>query len=233
MVGASADGHVVALAEAVERLYLAMTSVVWTSASVTSARSRTGSARSGCVGRSATRPDPNGRRRPREGLDAADRRAYARGAARGRGAQQLRLPLIDLGSRHLGELEREAHVRAHRHVGIQRVVLEHHRDVAVLRCSIVDQLAANLTSTFEMSSRRRTPIRRAHFQPAQRGRFRARLDSPDGRRLSSGWRHASALGAVAAPRPVPASSSGPRGTSREPCDFHVGRCGHASTSVRD
>jgi hypothetical protein len=34
--------------------------------------------------------------------------------------------------RHLRHLEREAHVVGHAHVGVERVVLEHHRDVPVL-----------------------------------------------------------------------------------------------------
>ena len=48
------------------------------------------------------------------------------------------LPLVDL-----RELEREAHVVAHGHVRIQRVVLEHHRDVAILRSEVVDDLLAD------------------------------------------------------------------------------------------
>src|SRR5690606_35666388 len=36
------------------------------------------------------------------------------------------------------DLEREAHVVANRHVGVERVVLEHHRDVAVLRRNVGD-----------------------------------------------------------------------------------------------
>ena len=51
--------------------------------------------------------------------------------------------LVDLLLGHLGELEREAHVVAHRHVRVQRVVLEDHRDVAVLRRLLVDHLAAD------------------------------------------------------------------------------------------
>ena len=43
----------------------------------------------------------------------------------------------------LGELEREAHVVAHGHVRVQRVVLEDHRDVAVARREVVDALAAD------------------------------------------------------------------------------------------
>jgi hypothetical protein len=42
-----------------------------------------------------------------------------------------------------GELEREAHVLAHCHVRVQRVVLEHHRDVAIARRQVVDALAAD------------------------------------------------------------------------------------------
>ena len=51
--------------------------------------------------------------------------------------------LVDLGLVHLGELEREAHVLAHGHVRVERVVLEDHRDVAVLRRLVVDLLAAD------------------------------------------------------------------------------------------
>ena len=46
--------------------------------------------------------------------------------------------LLPLGLRHAGHLQREAHVVAHGHVGIQGVVLEHHRDVAVLRRQVGD-----------------------------------------------------------------------------------------------
>ena len=50
---------------------------------------------------------------------------------------------VDLGLGDLRELEREAHVLAHRHVRIQRVVLEDHRDVAIARRELVDALAAD------------------------------------------------------------------------------------------
>ena len=46
-------------------------------------------------------------------------------------ASSTRLP--DLRLRLSRDLEREAHVVGHRHVRVERVVLEHHRDVAVLR----------------------------------------------------------------------------------------------------
>jgi hypothetical protein len=52
--------------------------------------------------------------------------------------------LLDLGLVDLGQLEREAHVVAHGHVRVQRVVLEDHRDVAILRRAVVDDLAADL-----------------------------------------------------------------------------------------
>ena len=44
----------------------------------------------------------------------------------------LHLPLHDR-RRRLGELQGERHVVEHGHVRIERVVLEHHGDVAVLR----------------------------------------------------------------------------------------------------
>ena len=43
----------------------------------------------------------------------------------------------DLALADLRQLEREAHVLAHRHVRVQRVVLEDHRDVAVARRELV------------------------------------------------------------------------------------------------
>ena len=51
--------------------------------------------------------------------------AQDRGGARHRG--------VDLGLRPAGHLEREAHVLAHGHVRVERVVLEHHGDAAVRR----------------------------------------------------------------------------------------------------
>ena len=42
-----------------------------------------------------------------------------------------------------GELEREAHVLAHGHVRVERVVLEHHGDVARLGRQRVDHLAVD------------------------------------------------------------------------------------------
>ncbi len=50
---------------------------------------------------------------------------------------------VDLARVGLGELEREAHVVAHGHVRVQRVVLEHHRDVAIARREVVDALPAD------------------------------------------------------------------------------------------
>ncbi len=52
-------------------------------------------------------------------------------------------PLLDLGLGEFPQLEPERHVFGDGHVWIKRVVLEHHRDVAVLRRQIVDHLAAD------------------------------------------------------------------------------------------
>jgi len=41
--------------------------------------------------------------------------------------------LVDFLPGHLAQLERELHVLAHRHVGVEGVALEDHRDVAILR----------------------------------------------------------------------------------------------------
>ena len=46
--------------------------------------------------------------------------------------------LADLGLVDAGDLEREAHVVGDGHVRVQRVVLEHHRDVPVLRRQVRD-----------------------------------------------------------------------------------------------
>src|SRR5580704_12829658 len=56
---------------------------------------------------------------------------------------RLRDARIDFGLRALGDLEREGHVLAHAHMRIERVGLEHHRDVARARRKIVDDLAAD------------------------------------------------------------------------------------------
>ena len=48
--------------------------------------------------------------------------------------------LLDLGLGIALEAEAERHVLRHRHVRIERVVLEHHGDVAVLRRHIVDDM---------------------------------------------------------------------------------------------
>ena len=51
--------------------------------------------------------------------------------------------LVALGLRHAAHLHAEGHVLRHRHVGIERVGLEHHRDVALRRMQIVDRLAVD------------------------------------------------------------------------------------------
>jgi hypothetical protein len=52
-------------------------------------------------------------------------------------------PRPDLVLLHPGDLQREPHVVRHRHVRVQRVVLEHHRDVPVLGRLVVDDLAVD------------------------------------------------------------------------------------------
>ena len=51
--------------------------------------------------------------------------------------------LVALGLRHAAHLHAEGDVLADRHVRIERVGLEHHRDVALRRVQIVDDLAAD------------------------------------------------------------------------------------------
>jgi len=51
--------------------------------------------------------------------------------------------LADRRLRHLGELEPERHVVEHAHVRVERVVLEHHGDVARFGREVVDDLAAD------------------------------------------------------------------------------------------
>ena len=58
-------------------------------------------------------------------------------------ARRLGHLLVDLGSVGTAQLEREAHVVAHAHVRIERVVLEHHRDVAVLGRLVVHHVVAD------------------------------------------------------------------------------------------
>ena len=50
---------------------------------------------------------------------------------------------LDVGQRHLGDLQAVGHVVEHRHVRVQRVVLEHHGDVAFGRLQVVDDAVAN------------------------------------------------------------------------------------------
>ncbi len=53
-------------------------------------------------------------------------------------------PLLDLGLRKLLQPQTERHVLVHGHVRVERVVLEHHRDVPVLWRHVVDQLVADI-----------------------------------------------------------------------------------------
>ena len=55
---------------------------------------------------------------------------------------------LNLRLRGLAELKAERHVIINRHVGVKCVVLENHRDVAILRCNVVYQLVANVKLAF-------------------------------------------------------------------------------------
>jgi len=57
--------------------------------------------------------------------------------------RRLRHLAVELLARNLALLERVAHVLAHGHVRVERVVLEHHGDVPVLRRDVVDAPAAD------------------------------------------------------------------------------------------
>jgi hypothetical protein len=51
--------------------------------------------------------------------------------------------LLDLVPGEFAQLQPERHVVEHRHVRVERVVLEHHRDVPILRRQVVDHFAAD------------------------------------------------------------------------------------------
>ena len=55
--------------------------------------------------------------------------------------------LVDLAFGQLRERQREGDVLPHRHVGVERIGLEHHRDVAVLGCAFVDAFAGDAQFT--------------------------------------------------------------------------------------
>ena len=52
-------------------------------------------------------------------------------------------PLLDVGLGDLAQLQPERDVVADRHVRIERVALEDHRDVAILRRDVVDDAVAD------------------------------------------------------------------------------------------
>ena len=53
-------------------------------------------------------------------------------------------PLVDLGLREPFQAQPERHVFEHRHMRVERIVLEHHGDVPVLWRHVVDQLVADI-----------------------------------------------------------------------------------------
>jgi len=77
---------------------------------------------------------------------------------------------VDLRLVHFGQPQSERHVLAHRHVRVQRIALEHHRDVAILGLDVVDHLAvdgdgaaANLFEAGQHAQQRRlAAARRTH-----------------------------------------------------------------------
>ena len=52
--------------------------------------------------------------------------------------------LADLFLGEFAQFQPERHVLEHRHMRVERVILEHHRDVAILRRPVVDDLAADI-----------------------------------------------------------------------------------------
>ena len=58
-------------------------------------------------------------------------------------ARRLCDPFLRVSLRHLAQLQREADVLRDGHVRVERVVLEHHRDVAVARRQVVDDALAD------------------------------------------------------------------------------------------
>src|SRR5881409_346750 len=74
----------------------------------------------------------------------------------------------DLAFRDLRVLEREGHVLVDRHVRVQRVALEHHRDVAILRIEVVHEAVSDVDLAF---------VRRLES-----------CDAPQGRRLAASAR---------------------------------------------
>ena len=56
--------------------------------------------------------------------------------------------LLDDFLRNFAQLQTERHVLEHRHMRIQSVVLEHHCDLTILRCNIVDQTVADAQFAF-------------------------------------------------------------------------------------
>ena len=77
--------------------------------------------------------------------------------------------VVDLVLRHLLQLEPERHVVEHGHVRIQRVVLEHHGDVALLRRHVVDDAVADAHCSLRRSTSRPATIRSAVVLPQPDG----------------------------------------------------------------
>src|SRR3546814_2103841 len=68
------------------------------------------------------------------------------------GLRGRRHALVDVGLFVAAQLQAKAEVLGHRYVRIQRVVLEHHRDVAILRRQFVDHTPVDFQRSEEHTS---------------------------------------------------------------------------------
>src|SRR5262245_7417435 len=92
----------------------------------------------------------------------------------------------DLRVRHAAILQPEGQVVAHAHVLIERVILEYHRDVAVLRLKVVhdppadgDGAAADFLEAGDHAQRRRFAATRWAYQHAKLAIFDGKIDVLD------------------------------------------------------
>ena len=134
--------------------------------------------------RSPGRARPVGAARRRAG------RACGRAARRGRGSAPLRRTSVRRSSALILRVaQRELDVPAHRHVRVERVALEHHRDVAVLGLDVVHDAVADADDARRSDPRARRSCAarstcRSPTDRAARG-TRGRRSRARGRRLRS------------------------------------------------
>ena len=53
-------------------------------------------------------------------------------------------PLVDIGFRHTRQAQRKRHVLGDVHMRVERIILEHHRQVTVLRFQMADRLFVDI-----------------------------------------------------------------------------------------